>query len=294
MDDDDWDRLVGQLKDGECAPFIGAGACHPTLPTSSELSEQLATDYLYPFPDPTDLARVAHYAAIRKRDHVTVKQHVMDTLRSKGYPDFARDDEPHALLAELPLPIYLTTNYDDFMSRALERAKKHPHVTICPWYDNAPEDAQHTIDPDLILSADEPVVYHLHGSFEDPRSLVLTEEDYLEFLINLVKDKAADDKRLIPTPILPSFTRWPLLFIGYRLQDWTFRVIFDGLRRTVATVQQRRHVSVQLLPPCNSDHDARKRAEDYLDRYLDKYDVSVYWGTAETFCTELRSKLGSA
>ena len=34
-------------------------------------------------------------------------------------PDFRAPSEPHAVLADLPLPIYMTTNYDDFMVKAL-------------------------------------------------------------------------------------------------------------------------------------------------------------------------------
>lgn len=295
MDDNDWSRLVDELRMGACTPFIGAGACYPQLPLSAELSKTWATGCHYPFNDPWNLPRVMQYDAIRMRDHITVKRRVADDFNSKGCPDFDRSDEPHALLAEFPLPVYLTTNYDNFMVSALQRTnKKRPLAIICPWYENAPTDSRYTISPSFTPSADEPIVYHLHGSCEDPASLVLTEEDYLEFLVNLAKDKGADDQRLIPTVILPSFTRLPLLFIGYNLQDWTFRVIFDGLRRTVTRVQKRRHVSVQLLPPINKNPGARKRAEDYLTAYLDKYDVSIYWGTAQEFSAELRMRLSSS
>jgi hypothetical protein len=291
VDERDWSRLVDQLKAGDCTPFLGAGACHGTLPTSHELSQSWAADYGYPFADRHDLPRVMQYAAISVRDHVTVKQHVARELTGRSYPNFTNSVEPHALLATFPLPVYLTTNYDDFMVSALRLAGKRPHAAVCPWYEQAPTDARLTSDRDFVPHADEPIVYHLHGSWQDPRSLVLTEEDYLEFLINLAMDYASDDQRLIPTSILSSFTTRPLLFIGYSLQDWTFRVIFHGLRRTVAGVQQRRHVSVQLPHPASAEPKVRERAEEYLTAYFGKWNISVFWGTAQDFCVELCSRL---
>jgi hypothetical protein len=173
------------------------------------------------------------------------------------------------------------------MVSALQQAGKDPYPAICPWYKYAPPSGIE----DLIPCGHKPIVYYLHGRCEDEnaRSLVLTEADYLEFLVNLAMDHVAD-KKLIPTSILPSFTEWPLLFVGYSLQDWTFQVIYHSLRRTVAETNQRRHVSVQLPPLPNDESDARKRAETYLKTHFEKWNISVYWGTAREFCAELRSR----
>ena len=39
-------------------------------------------------------------------------------------------------------------------------------------------------------SSERPLVYHLHGHINYPRSMVLTETDYLDFIINLSKGVA--------------------------------------------------------------------------------------------------------
>ncbi len=256
------------------------------------LCGEWAERYSYPFEEVTDLPRVMEYAAIAEGDHVTIKKRLCRALTEKDPPDFAHKAEPHALLAKLPLPVYLTTNYDDFMILALEREGKRPHTAICPWYENAPPSG---ID-DLTPHALEPVVYYLHGrcrnnNEDSANSIVVTESDYLEFLVNLALDRAADNKTVIPTPVLPSFTVRPLLFIGYSMRDLTFRVIFEGLRRAVPRVQRRQHVSVQL-PLFKGDRAARDSATRYLTTYFGRLDISVYWGTAQDFCTELRGRLG--
>jgi hypothetical protein len=294
VDETDWTRLVEQVTSGDCTPFLGAGACHGTLPTGKKLSTDWAAKHQYPFDDHAVLPRVMQYVATGARDAVYIKQRVTRALASLGPPDFANPGEPHGLLARLPLPVYLTTNYDNFMIQALRSEGKRPSSAICPWYRGATVDeALFGIDRGYDPRPDEPIVYHLHGSFAQPSSLVLTEDDYLEFLISLTRDKAGDGRKLVPASILRALTTRPLLFIGYSLEDWTFRVLFHGLLSTIPDVQQRRHVSVQLHPLAgNGDAERYRRAEEYLSAHFGiRWNVSLYWGTAESFCLELSERL---
>jgi SIR2-like domain len=293
----DWRRLIDQLRSGDCTPFLGAGACQGVLPSGSDLGRQWAETYNYPFSDNGDLARVMQYAAIYEGDAVYLKQKVCQQLGAVAPPDFRDPTEPHALLAQFPIPVFLTTNYDDFLVRALRDAGKRPNSAMCSWsaglqYDKALFETEFGLNPD----AANPLVYHLHGSMQTPRSLVLTESDYLEFLVRIGSAHDVEAQReLLPGPVLPAVTENALLFIGYSLQDWTFRVIFHGLRSTIPDIHQRRNVSVQLVPPLNEKIDEAERlACEYLTRYLEKWQVSIYWGTAADFCRELRERLASA
>lgn len=92
MDELDWKRLVGQIRNGDCTPFLGAGACSGTLPTGRELSLSWADSYRYPFADGDNLPEVMQYACVIERDAVTVKQRVTDELAGLGEPDF--NDRP--------------------------------------------------------------------------------------------------------------------------------------------------------------------------------------------------------
>jgi hypothetical protein len=94
--------------------------------------------------------------------------------------------------------------------------------------------------------------------------------------------------------VLPALTRQPLLFIGYSLRDWSFRMLFYGLVRSVADVQRRRHVSVQLPPLAGeSETTHERRARNYLTEYFQQLNISVFWGTASDFCAELADRLES-
>jgi hypothetical protein len=293
-DERDWDRLVEQIREGDCTPFLGAGACSGVLPMGADLGRSWADHYRYPFANESHLHEVMQYATIVEEDPVTVKRRVTRELTEMGEPDYADPAEPHALLARFPIKVYLTTNYDDFMTRALQRERKQPVTAVCPWYRGAEDDVDTALPAGYEPHHLRPLVYHLHGSFRSSASLVLAEQDYVEFLINLARDLGEDARRVVPVQVLPALTRQPLLFIGYSLRDWSFRMLFHGFVAAVADVQRRRHVSVQLTPDAEtSDDDARHRAEAYLTRYLAKLNISVYWGSAKEFCVELGRRLAS-
>ena len=46
-----------------------------------------------------------------------------DLLQGRSGPDGSDPCEVHRVLAELPLPLYITANYDDFMFEALRRTQ---------------------------------------------------------------------------------------------------------------------------------------------------------------------------
>ncbi|GAA3801033.1 hypothetical protein GCM10022226_20870 [Sphaerisporangium flaviroseum] len=295
VDDDDWQRLTYQLRNGDCTPFLGAGACGTSLPTGRQLSLELAGEWDYPFADAHDLTKVTQFGTVKFGDAVYVKQLVCDRLSDAEPPDFSDPLEPHGLLAGLPLPVYLTTNYDDFIVQALTSADKKPNSAVCAWNDDIGY-AHDLLDREAGWNPlpDTPLVYHLHGSLEDPRSIVITEDDYIEFMSGLILDRRNDDQRMIPPVILAALTRRALLFVGYSLQDWTFRALFTRLARTVPGINRRRHVSVQLTPAsANPKNDVRK-IRDLMTRHYEGWKISVFWGTAEDFCGELRRRMESS
>jgi len=296
MNDADWERLLKQLSKGECTPFLGAGACHGTLPNAAEMSRRWADEYGYPFEDHHDLPRVMQYVSVAvDGDPVSVKERVRDEFAHSGPPPFGQPTEPHAMLADFPIRVFITTNYDDFLTDALTRAGKLPEQIICPWY--LPANANFArffsgvsaIPPE----PERPLVFHLHGNLKTPKSLVLTDADYLEFLANIAFSRTGEGTQLVPSVVLGAMTDYPLLFIGYSLQDWTFRVLFHSLLRAQSDVLRRRSVSVQLLPPVKgSVAEAERRAREYITRYLGNWKISIFWGTAAEFCSELRRRMG--
>src|SRR5258708_2955176 len=107
------------------------------------------------------------------------------------------------------------------MMQALKHRHKSPRQELCRWNSVSRKQPSIFDSTGFVPSKDEPVVYHLHGHDKLAESLVLTEDDYLDFLSSLARDQL-----LIPARIQEALTQSALLFIGYRLADWSFRVLF--------------------------------------------------------------------
>jgi hypothetical protein len=275
LTDETWSILLERIKRGRCLPFLGAGASFPAIPLGSTIAADWAREYNYPGDNPKNLVEVAQFLAVQF-DPLTPKEKILKQLEGAVPPDFNAADEPHGLLADLPLPIYLTTNYDDFMVRALKSRYRDARRELCRWNPLIEEEPS-VFDNDFTPTVANPVVFHLHGH-TIPESIVLTEDDYLYFLANIGREK------LLPKPIQQALTRSTCVFIGYRLADWNFRVLFQGLRAYSMV-----GASIAVLKPPGDDGLAGRQRE-YLDRYYASMELKVYWGTAREFAAELRER----
>jgi SIR2-like domain len=276
--DSDWLLLMRRIASGACTPFLGAGACSGTLPLGSDVAARWAGEHGYPLEDRSDLARVAQFVGVHQDDAMYPKELISAELAGVAPPDFSTQDEPHAVLARLPLSIYMTTNYDDFMTAALRHAGKEPRREICRWNTSPAVREQPThLGNGLPPSPANPIVYHLHGHLDVPESLVLTEDDYLDFLVAVSRDDG-----LLPHQIQRALAGTSLLFVGYRLSDWDFRVIHRGL--VMAGEQSLRRLSVTVQLP------RADPARTYLDKYFGAMKVRVYWGSADDFMRELLAR----
>jgi hypothetical protein len=281
LSDRDWENLMRRIKEKKCTPFIGAGACSGTLPLGSEIAREWAEKYHYPLSDKWDLARVSQFMAV-DQDDMFPKENIQRRFTEIVPPDFTRPDEPHALLADLNLPIYITTNYDSFMSFALKHRERDPKRELCRWNRFVEMEETSVFASGYSPTPANPLVYHLHGHYDLPQSLVLTEDDYLDFLVHLSSDQA-----LLPPAIRTALAGTSLLFIGYSLSDWNFRVLFRGLVGSLGASLGYTGVAVQLAPNISEDADnAQTRAQHYLDTYFEKIQkikVRVYWGDIKEF-----------
>jgi hypothetical protein len=136
------------------------------------------------------------------------------------------------------------------------------------------------------VSPAKPVVYHLFGHAQVPESMVLTEDDYLDFLINISKDVD-----IIPKRIQKALVKTSLLFIGFKLSNLRFQVLFRGLIASLERSLRRTRVAVQLAPELaqvegiTPDH-----VRWYFEDYMAQEDVRVYWGSSFDFIKELKER----
>lgn len=262
MGEDDWNLLLRRIKEDKCTPFLGAGACSPYLPLGNQLAHELAKKYNYPLPDINNLPRVAQFLAIERSDSIFPKDLVIEMFKSCKTPSFSSSDLPHSILAELPLSIYLTTNYDDFMIQALQDNRKKVEYEYCRWNKFISKESLN-INEDFQPTVDNPLVYHLHGFWDVPESLVLTEDDYLDFLVNVSENMDYS----LHHRIRRSMRGTSLMFIGYRLEDLSFRTIFRGLINSPEKNLRRISISVQI-PPVIEHKKSLERSIESLKSFI--------------------------
>ena len=234
------------------------------LSIEEQLTKMWAKQIGYPMTDDHRLARVAQYYLVEKDGSDVAKEEYLDFLKTlllnlnekrEGYEDYVSGhkkdtymmsfseivkgldypqcpdgrEDPLALLAKLPFPVYITTSYHDFLERALSDADKEPRTQVVFWeqgreYDDAIM-AGHYPDPNYNPTATNPAVYHLFGLEDYPGSLVLSEDDYMKFLVSVVSDTDTQNP-IVPNRLRRALASSHLLLMGYYLRDWDFRANF--------------------------------------------------------------------
>jgi hypothetical protein len=276
--DNDWNLLLRRIDDDKCTPIIGAGAYEPIRDFQETTALEWAQGSQYKTGEAEDLARVAQFLAL-ENDRMFPKEELIKGLSNKvAAPDFEDDEEPYRILAELPVSVYLTTNYDDFMVRALKHKRRSPKLMLCRW-----NEATVDIPTNFVSELEErpttanPLVYFCHGHIESPESLVLTEDDHLGFLVS-----AARPQETLHPRVVESLTRTSLMLIGFRLTDWCFRVLFQGLLPSLRRLEIL-SVAVQL-------EEMDRPAQQYLADYFNTMNVRIFWGPPKEFMAELRRR----
>lgn len=306
-----WTRLASQIKTGNFTPVIGPLLASGILGSRQDIARRWAAKWQMPLPvhAQDDLAQVAQYLSMHiTKDRVRAELHsyLVDEIRERrnratpddlfwNLPDAlvqgddltsaileigrrlrARDNgDPYRILAELDASLYLTTDWTGLLQNALMENGRSPTTMTFPWNDTREFTTRHVEPP----TSERPLVYHLCGHLDDLDSLVLSEDDYFEWL-----NAWAIRRRSVPPSVLKALTNRPLLFLGYRsLGDWDFRIISQGIRN-LGDNALHRHLHVAVLPPPQDPEVAQNFTPDW---------VSIYWGETRRFLNEVRHRIAT-
>jgi hypothetical protein len=313
------DEFARRIKAGKVVPLLSDSVGNDlVLGGHQALSEKYAADRLaYPLDD-ADIPQVAQFKCIideamidtraLKSDFIDfVKNRLFDIAekdgvdeevraeveeefddinftefcRRLGYPRFESEQVmPLLVLADLPLPIYVTSSYHGFLQAALRRAGKSPQTEVCRWHEGLSTIPSVFDDGVYAPTKEAPLVFHLHGMDTYPESLVLTVDDHLQFLVAVSRGQGQNTDP-IPKRIREAMADSSLLLLGYTLQSWNFRSLFWALIKP--RPRQPAGVAIQLRPG-----EAEKR---YLQRYLRTSEFQAYWGNIHKYAQELRQAL---
>lgn len=197
-----------------------------------------------------------------------------------GYPKLTRGaEEPLLVLASLPIKTFLTTSPYTFLEDALRQYNKSPRTELCRWRQEL-ESIDSEIDAAYKPSADQPLVYHLHGLDSYPDSLVLTEDDYLEFLVNVCQGQGNDPVDRITAMVRGALSN-DLILLGYTLNSWAFRSLYAGLIKRNSKAEDRGVCCLQLVPSAAE----KSYLQDYAQR---EAKFEVIWSELDQYMQTLR------
>lgn len=288
------------------------------LTIEEQLTKIWAEKINYPMSDDHNLARVAQYHQVENDGSDVAKEEYLEFLNShlleinageEGYDGIVKEltkesqmrpfseivrmldyprfplgrEDPLTLLAKLPFPIYITTSYHDFLERALRVENKEPRTQVIFWeegrvYDDA---VDHYPDPSFVPTVQNPAVYHIFGLENYPGSLVLSEDDYMRFLVSVVADTDTQ-KPIVPPRLRQALASSHLLLLGYHLRDWDFRVLFRFILNYRKGESAKQGIFIQLRPRKDDQH-----LLDYLKHYFNIQRFEIDWKGAENFVQEL-------
>ena len=178
------------------------------------------------------------------------------------------------------------------MEKALKDKGKEPVSEFCRWKESLKKQIELEFgnDDNLNLkryqpSSATPVVYHILGDIEKEESIVLTDRDYIEFLIYLTREF----DNIVPSYIKRAISESILLFLGYRLEDVNFLLLWQGVINFIRPMGERKSIAVQIDSDLN--YAGTQKVISYLDAYTKNlFKIRVYWGDPSNFTNELHQR----
>jgi CHAT domain/SIR2-like domain len=318
--DSTWETLRLQVQYGHFTPVLGPGLADPILGSRQDIAHRWVERWQMPLAAHRhgDLAQAAQYLRVRSApgtvpvqliaylceeiarrsekaergdpfsDLPLDPQRPLDTITEVGRRIRCNDPgDPYRVMAALPVSIYVTTAWTNLLQDALREADppREAVTMVFPWGDQRADiEALETLEEP---TRERPLVYHVFGRLDREDSLVLTEDDYFQWMASWVARR-----KDIPTDVLRALAERSLMFVGFRLDDWDFRVLFNAIKHSVAARMfgKHLHVGVQLSP----EHELiqPEAAQEYLESYFASDRVNVFWGDTRHFLDEFRHRVG--
>lgn len=287
---DRWPLLLNAVEQSTCLPIIGWDADPDRHPTRQQMAHHLATLHGFPgaakqWPRFTEVARyivATHGRAVllkNCRDFAVQLSGAHNEASTTPEPARPSNGGLISTLAQLPLPVYVTTSWFDTVVEALREADKRPRIYYPGMQlTSAPGGAE--VDDDAAPADATPLVLHLNGHWSDVESLVATDDDYLMRAMEY-----GENPELIPDSVRRHLSGSVVLLAGIDVDDLDLRSFLAVHQRFSAGTRRKRHVAVQLdsRTPARPD----PLMEQLLQNYFEEVAMSIYWGTPLQFAEDL-------
>jgi hypothetical protein len=278
LDDENWQSLIHTIRQGNCILMLGSGASLESyngkeLPCSEIFANELAEKINEKIEswginlDTSNLAQIAQYYCMEKDRNMLEASATDFYLKRKN-----STNELHKNLAALPFSFIITSAQDSMMCNAFKNHKKYPRVPIVERYHFCGDNLEMVEEG----TKENPLIFHLYGTINEPDSLVLTEDDFLNFLIL---------KHPLPKNIASALKtkNKSMLFLGFGFNHWYSRVLLHFLK--VRNKNNRSFALEQKLP---LNIDEFKRTLIFFKET--DYKIQFFKDDLQTFTKKLKEK----
>jgi hypothetical protein len=323
-----WKDIYAAVRERSFIPVLGPELGEEIFGGTHEWASSLADRFAFPLGshDRSDLSKVTQFLSVKKSFKAVCREVELESTRrliqwlgmNPPQPEGAESDDeaaalereqllldvrptmqklavnrcvddedsPLRILASLPASIYLNASYETLLRDVLSASSKAPEMIAVPWLrGDVPQMPQPVSSPRPATPWD----YHIFGHFEDRTTMVLTEDNFFDYLIQSTRLD-------LIKPLAGRLMEGSLIFLGFRLDDWRFRVLFRMIVGNPGSSQlrQQSHVGVQVNPAEQSVADANRTVR-YMEEYFSASNaaaprISIYWGSAADFLRQLRDK----
>jgi translation initiation factor 2B subunit (eIF-2B alpha/beta/delta family) len=205
-------RLAEALRSDRLVVLVGSGASSNSKDTSGREYSGLATPRQFvaavtkrrPYIDPKwDFVRACDEISNRESRGFLEELLVNEFRRPENF----HTPPAHRILAWLPFAAYVTSNYDQFLERELERVRRRPSVVIT------------NEDLARVRRNSVPVIKY-HGCVSRPETMVATSTDH---------ERLYKSHELVRQLITINLAKSNLLVIGHGLADTDLRQLLNDL-----------------------------------------------------------------
>ncbi len=294
MRKEDWEKLCRNIYEKKCILFLGSefplefpDGQNTTRTSFSKLLSAKIADELNNYPwasrrirniQERELSQLAgdyiNYTDVNR----SLSRESLENILINYFDDVRQQIQSPSFVELCSLPFYfiVDTNYDTFFSDQLYKHNKSPQTAYYNFKGNK-IDLVETLTDDTIGTERHPFVYNLFGRTSYPSSLVVSENDLIQFVINIISKNPG-----LPANIKSELanTEKCFLFIGFGFlaKNWYFRILLQALE---SSNKGRMSYALECIDNISNDEDPT------ILFFRDELKVSLYHYDQQKFIETL-------
>lgn len=217
------DKIAQAIKKNDCVLFMGPELLQCITGNNSteafsrlfalELSKKLFNAGVY-FDKELDYS--ISYIANRYEEMPNVANRELGLQAVKSFTNARVYKNVFDKIARFRFPLVISTNPDDILEQEYTQ-QGIPFVS--GYYDRSNQNKNETV-----YDENKSIIYKIFGSFQNPYSILFTDNDRVQFSKNVVKNDPP-----VPPVIKVLLENKCCLFLGFNFQEWHLKILIDCL-----------------------------------------------------------------